>query len=116
MTRPLDVLVVSQPVDYGVAIHVRQLVEAALAEGHRVTVASPGRERGPLAGWIEAAGARHVAVDMVRRPAVRDGLDVLTLRRLARGRDVLHLHSSKAGALGRVAAATLAGEPDGGSS
>ncbi len=104
---PLDVLIVSQSVDYGVAIYVRQLTEAALAAGHAVTVVSPGSARGPLKGWVERAGARHRALDMARSPSVRDPLDVLTLRRLARGRDVVHLHSSKAAALGRVAASSI---------
>jgi glycosyltransferase involved in cell wall biosynthesis len=98
---------VSQSVDYGVAIYVRQLTEAAVAAGHAVTVISPGSTRGPLQGWVERAGARHRALDMARSPSFRDPLDVLTLRRLARGRDVVHLHSSKAAALGRVAALSI---------
>jgi glycosyltransferase involved in cell wall biosynthesis len=107
VTRPLNVLIVSQPVSYGVAICVRDLTEAAVAAGHRVTVVSPDSTHGPLAGWIEAAGARHVPLNMARAPALRDASDLLTLRRLSRGRDVAHLHSSKAGALGRVAAMSL---------
>lgn len=107
MNRPLNVLIVSQPVTYGVAVYVRQLTVAAVAEGHAVTVVSPGADRGPLQGWIEAAGARHVTLHMARRPAPRDVFDLLTLRRLARGRDVVHLHSSKAAALGRAAALTI---------
>lgn len=105
--EPLDVLMVSQPVDYGVAVFVRQLTQAAIAAGHRVTVACPGPDEGPLAGWIESAGARHERVDMARRPALRDLLDLWSIRRLARGRDVVHLHSSKAAALGRVAVASI---------
>jgi glycosyltransferase involved in cell wall biosynthesis len=103
----LDALIVSQPVDYGVAVHVRQLTEAAVAAGHRVTVVSPGTDRGPLAGWVEAAGARHVTLDMRRSPSARDPFHALAIRRLARGRDIVHLHSSKASALGRVATASL---------
>ena len=105
--RPLDVLIVSQPADYGVAIYVRELAGSAVEAGHHVTVISPPESRGPLAGWVKSVGARHHPLDMARRPALRDPFDVLTLRRLARGRDVLHVHSSKAAALGRVAAATL---------
>ncbi|HWO71109.1 MAG TPA: glycosyltransferase [Actinomycetota bacterium] len=98
-------LLVSQPTSYGVAVHVRHLAEAAVAAGHRVTVACP--ERGPLAGWVRAAGAGHERLDMVRGPSPRDLVHLLALRRLARGRDVVHLHSSKAAALGRAAVATL---------
>lgn len=105
--RSLDVLIVSQPADYGVAIYVRELAGSAVEAGHDVTVISPPGSRGPLASWVKSVGARHHPLDMARRPALRDPLDVLTLRRLARGHDVLHLHSSKAAALGRVAAATL---------
>lgn len=104
MNRPLDVLIVSQPVAYGVAIYVRQLTQAAVEAGHRVTVVSPGAERGPLAGWIEDTGAAHHALDMARMPAPRDAFDLVTVRRLAREKDVVHLHSSKAAVLGRVAA------------
>jgi glycosyltransferase involved in cell wall biosynthesis len=103
----LDVLIVSQPVSAGVAVCVRQLTEAAVSSGHRVTVACPGREYGPLAGWVEEAGARHETVNMTRRPALRDVRDLLTIRRLSAGRDVVHVHSSKAGVLGRVAVASL---------
>lgn len=107
MNRPLNVLIVSQPVSYGVAICVRDLTQAAVAAGHRVTVVSPDSAHGPLAGWIEATRARHHPLNMARAPAPRDLSDLLALRRLSRGRDVVHLHSSKAGALGRVAAMSL---------
>ncbi len=107
MTPSLDVLLVSQPVSYGVAVFVKQLAEAAVAAGHRVTVACPGPERGPLAGWVRRAGAEHRTLDMARQPGPRDLVDLWALRRLAKGRDVIHLHSSKAAALGRIAAMTL---------
>lgn len=107
MTPSLDVLLVSQPVSYGVAVFVRQLAEAAVEAGHRVTVACPGPERGPLAGWVRRAGAEHRTLDMARQPGPRDLVDLWALRRLAKGRDVVHLHSSKAAALGRIAAMTL---------
>jgi glycosyltransferase involved in cell wall biosynthesis len=105
----LDVLIVSQPVDYGVAIYVRHLTAAAVAAGHRVTVVSPGGDHGPLAAWIRSAGADHRSLNMARKPAARDVFDLLALRRLERGRDLVHLHSSKAAALGRVAALSLGG-------
>jgi glycosyltransferase involved in cell wall biosynthesis len=107
VNRPLDVLIVSQPVAYGVAIYVRQLTQAAVEAGHHVTVVSPGADRGPLAGWIEETGAAHHTLDMARMPRPRDVFDLLTLRRLARGKDVVHLHSSKAAALGRLAAVSM---------
>lgn len=105
--RPLDVLIVTQAAIYGVAVYVRQLTEAAVAAGHSVTVACPGSNKGPLAGWIESAKAKHEVLNMVRQPALRDIFDLWSIRRLAQGRDVVHLHSSKAAALGRVAVASL---------
>ncbi|HEX6257196.1 MAG TPA: glycosyltransferase [Euzebyales bacterium] len=103
----LDVLIVSQPVEYGVAVCVRQQVEAAVAAGHDVVVACPDSDQGPLAEWVRATGASHVALQLDRRPAPRDVRAVATLRRLAVDRDVVHLHSSKAGAVGRAAIASL---------
>jgi glycosyltransferase involved in cell wall biosynthesis len=108
VNRRLDVLIVSQPVEYGVAIYVRQLTQAAVEAGHNVTVVSPGADRGPLAGWIGKTGAAHHTLNMARMPGPRDVFDLLTLRRLARGKDVVHLHSSKAAVLGRVAALSMA--------
>lgn len=106
-TASLDVLIISQPVDGGVAVCVRQLAEAAVASGHRVTVACPPSSEGPLAAWVERVGAKHEPLNLVRAPSVRDIVFLTAIRRLARGRDVVHLHSSKAGALGRIAIATL---------
>jgi glycosyltransferase involved in cell wall biosynthesis len=105
--KPLDVLIVTQAAIYGVAVYVSQLTEAAVAAGHSVTVACPGSGKGPLAGWIQRAEAKHEVLNMVRQPAFRDLFDLWSIRRLARGRDVVHLHSSKAAALGRVAVASL---------
>lgn len=103
----LDVLIVAQPTEYGVAICVRQQAEAAVAAGHRVVVACPDDTHGPLAAWIEETGAEHHVMNLVRQPGPADLLAVIALRRLFLGRDVVHLHSSKAGAVGRIAAATL---------
>lgn len=103
----LDVLIVSQPVEYGVAVCVRQQAEAAVKAGHRVKVACPGPEHGPLADWVEAAGAEHVPLALVRQPGPLDLTAVWHLRKLARDRDVVHLHSSKAGAVGRMAISSL---------
>jgi hypothetical protein len=107
VTGPLDALIVSQPVGYGVGVFVRELTEAAVAAGHRVTVVSPGDEHGPLAGWVRDAGVEHHRLDMARSPSPRDVADLLALRRLMLGRDVVHAHSSKAAALCRLAAVTM---------
>ena len=105
--RPLDILIVAQPTEYGVAICVKQQAAAAVRAGHNVVVACPDSSRGPLAGWVAETGAKHVVLDLQRQPGLADMKAVAELRRLSRGRDVLHVHSSKAGAVGRIAAATL---------
>lgn len=103
----LDVLIVSQPVSAGVAVCVRQLTEAAISAGHRVTVACPPASEGPLAEWVVEAGATHKPVALTRSPGLSDFGALWSLRRLAAQRDIVHLHSSKAGALGRVAVRLL---------
>ena len=105
--RPLDVLIVAQPTEYGVAVCVAQQAKAAIEAGHNVVVACPDKSRGPLAGWIEETGAEHIVLNLERQPGLADVAAVREVRRLARNRDVLHVHSSKAGAVGRIAAATL---------
>jgi glycosyltransferase involved in cell wall biosynthesis len=107
VTEPIDALIVSQPVGYGVGVFVRDLTRAAAAAGHLVTVVSPGEEHGPLAAWVRDAGVEHRRLDMARSPAPRDVTDLVALRRLMLGRDVVHAHSSKAGALCRLAAMTI---------
>ena len=84
----------------------------ALVGRFDVTVAAHGA--GPLRDAAEAAGARFVPLANVRRPVnpVRDLAGLLELVRLLRRErpDILHANSSKAGVLGRLAAA-LTGVP-----
>lgn len=103
----LEILIVAQPSQYGVGVCVRQQAGAAVAAGHHVFVACPDRSHGPLADWVTEAGAEHLPLNLMRQPGLGDIRAILTLRRLMRGRDVVHLHSSKAGAVGRIAGATL---------
>jgi glycosyltransferase involved in cell wall biosynthesis len=100
---------VCQPTDGGAAVCVRQLADAGQQAGFDVTVACP--PDGPLAGWVEGSGARWAPLPMVRSPRPRDVRDLARVRRLAAGADVLHLHASKAGALGRVARVGLRRRP-----
>lgn len=101
-------LIVAQPVDGGVAVVVGQLAAAGVAAGHRVTVACPGESAGPLATQVEAVDAAHVEMfGESRLPSLRDFRDFASLRRLAKNHDLIHLHSSKAGVIGRLAALSL---------
>ncbi|TMK51912.1 MAG: glycosyltransferase family 4 protein [Actinobacteria bacterium] len=103
--RRLRILHVSQPTDGGCAIAVRFLAEAGTRAGHTVTVACP--RQSDLPGWITDVGAHWHPLPMVRWPAPGDISTALRMRRLFERADVVHLHSSKAGALGRLALRSL---------
>ena len=103
--RCLRILHVSQPTDGGCALAVRVLAEAGTRAGHIVTVACP--RHSDLPGWIADAGAHWHPLPMVRQPTPGDISAVLRMRRLFAAADVVHLHSSKAGALGRLALRSL---------
>ncbi|SEG47252.1 Glycosyltransferase involved in cell wall bisynthesis [Actinacidiphila yanglinensis] len=100
----LTVLHVAQPVDGGVARVVADLVRAQAAQGARVVVACPpGGDLGPAAA---DRGAQVMPWPARRSPGAALPAEVRSVARLIRaaGPDLLHLHSSKAGLAGRLAA------------
>lgn len=99
------ILIVSQATADGVAVCLRDLIEAAVSSGYELTVACPAA--GDLAGWAQQRGAAWERLDMRRSAHPCDLLAVARIRRLARASDLVHLHSSKAGAAGRLALASL---------
>ena len=92
------VLLVSQPTDGGVFRHVCDLAAGLPAHGFDVALAAP-----PLSG--PAPAATVVALPLVRAPSpVEDARAVAGLARAVRALrpDIVHAHSSKAGAVARL--------------
>jgi glycosyltransferase involved in cell wall biosynthesis len=92
-----------QPTGGGVGRHVRDLAEGLSARGHEVVLCGPSAPE----GMSELPrGVRHLPLDLGR--AVSPAADLTALKQLAGilrelKPDLLHAHSSKAGAVGRMA-------------
>jgi glycosyltransferase involved in cell wall biosynthesis len=99
---PTHILHVSQPVDGGTAVVVEQLAAADLDHGRTVTIASPP---GRLGEWASGRGVHWVELPLTRQPGRADLSAIAALRRLLPAAHVAYLHSSKAGAVGRMALA-----------
>src|SRR4051794_870098 len=99
--RGLRVCLVSQPTTGGAAACTRDLAAAGVRAGGEVVVACP--PSGYLAGWAQEVGATWEPLPLGRGANLRDLLSLPRLAAIAAGNDVLHLHSSTAGALGRLA-------------
>lgn len=102
------VLLVHQPIEGGVARHVADLARGLDGAGHEVILCGPSR----LDGLPESCG--HVELALQR--AVTPMPDARAVRRLgaiieAMAPDVVHAHSSKAGAVARMARALRSGVP-----
>jgi glycosyltransferase involved in cell wall biosynthesis len=106
MRRPRLLLVITLAETGGAQTYVASLLPAVALE-FDVTVAAHGD--GFLRDAAAAAGVSYVALEQVRRPLhpARDALGLLELIRLCRRvrPDIVHANSSKAGVLGRLAAA-----------
>ena len=104
--RPRILLVATLAEVGGVVTYLQALLPTVV-ERMDVTVAGYGD--GPLVEATHASGARYVPLRHVRRPLSpwRDVLGLLELYRLCREfrPDIIHVNSSKAGILGRIAAA-----------
>lgn len=107
--RPMKILHISQPTTEGTAQVVLGLVNGGVLAGHDVAVACP--RSGMLANCVQEAGGSWHPLELIRRPGAGDAAAWRRVRLLAKDYDVVHLHSSKAGALGRVAARTMRRRP-----
>lgn len=102
MSQPPRVLQVLQPEDGGVAEHVLLLARGLAGRGWQVEVASSATNA--IRPALRDAGITSHEIPIERRPGVADLRAARALRALdRRGRyDLVHAHSSKAGALGRI--------------
>lgn len=104
----LDILQVVEPGVDGVFNCVQTLTHALMAQGHRVSLAYSDRRAGPrlqgLVDQVSAAGGRVLNLKVGNAPAPGDLRAFLGLRALATALrpQVIHGHSSKAGALTRM--------------
>jgi glycosyltransferase involved in cell wall biosynthesis len=95
----MRVLLCHQPTDGGVGRHIGDLIDGLCAAGHEVTVCSPALPAG------HGYGAAHVELDLRRAVAPRaDSAALARFVRIVRERrpQLIHAHSSKAGAIARL--------------
>lgn len=108
----LNLVHVTQAVSEGVGVHVASLATSLAEGGHRVEVIySPKEPDAQFKEFLRKApcdGVRVTPIEMTRNPGARDTIAYRELHAALRRTspvDVIHAHSSKAGALVRLVAA-----------
>jgi glycosyltransferase involved in cell wall biosynthesis len=102
--RGRRLLVATQAVETGVPIHILGLLDGLADTSVEIDAVCP---KGSLL-WRVLEGRPQVSLHPItgaRRPAASDVVDLVRLTRLASRATVIHLHSAKAGFLGRLASA-----------
>lgn len=97
------ILHVCESTDGGIGVFIRDLALEQAARGHEVAVAVPSG--GPVVAALVEAGVQHHAWEAIAQPWPRTvARELWSLRRIARVVDpaLVHLHSSKAGLVGRL--------------
>lgn len=104
----MKVMEVVEPGKDGVFRHVESLSDYAIARGVQVALAYSDRRAAdrlmPFVRRVEAAKGETLNLRVGNAPALADLTALFRLRRFCRAvrPDIIHLHSSKAGALGRA--------------
>ncbi|MGB8003526.1 MAG: glycosyltransferase family 4 protein, partial [Gaiellaceae bacterium] len=97
-------LIASQPLAEGVPQHILDVVACLDRNQFAIEVACP-RSSILWQGLADDEGVRLHELPASRHPTIGDAAALARLTRLVRGADVVHVHSSKVGFLGRLAAA-----------
>jgi glycosyltransferase involved in cell wall biosynthesis len=111
--RRIRIMLVLEATDGGTGRHVEEAIAALGSEEFELHVVCSTRRSPRFRDAIRLTSHRVTVLPMVRRPdAVLDPFCLFRLRRLLREWpcDVLYLHSSKAGFLGRIAALSWRGK------
>lgn len=96
-----SVIHIIQPTDGGVPHYVAALTRFQCDAGWRVTVAAP--PSGPLRGWLDGSGVEYVPWEAKRDPGpsvTRETRDLAAILKTSHA-SLIHLHSAKAGLVGR---------------